>query len=52
MRRGTMGVLAVARPFLYLSNRIFATRVLQQQCSAERAAIAAIFSAMNFSNIF
>ena len=28
MRRGTMGVLAVARPFLYLSNRIFATRVL------------------------
>ncbi len=28
MRRGTMGVLAIARPFLYLSNRIFATRVL------------------------
>src|SRR5215467_2454064 len=27
-RRGSMGVLAVARPFLYLSNRVFATRVL------------------------
>lgn len=28
MRRGLMGVLAFARPFLYLSNRVFATRVL------------------------
>ena len=28
MRRGTMGVLALARPFLYVSNRVFATRVL------------------------
>ena len=28
MRRGTMAVLAVARPFLYLTNRVFATRVL------------------------
>ena len=28
MRRGTMGVLAIARPFLYLTNRVFATRVL------------------------
>jgi hypothetical protein len=27
-RRGTMGVLAVARPFLYASDRVFATRVL------------------------
>jgi long-chain acyl-CoA synthetase len=27
-RRGTMGVLAVARPFLYVSDRVFATRVL------------------------
>src|SRR3984957_919368 len=27
-RRGTMGVLAVCRPFLYASNRIFATRLL------------------------
>ena len=28
MRRGLMGALAFARPFLYLSNRVFATRVL------------------------
>ncbi len=28
MRRGTMGVLAIARPFFYLSNRVFATRIL------------------------
>jgi hypothetical protein len=28
MRRGTMAVLAVARPFLYLTNRVFATRIL------------------------
>ncbi|MGA3295320.1 MAG: SDR family oxidoreductase [Candidatus Acidiferrales bacterium] len=28
MRRGTMGVLALARPFLYATNRVFATRVL------------------------
>jgi fatty acyl-CoA reductase len=28
MRRGTMGVLALARPFLYASNRVFATRLL------------------------
>jgi nucleoside-diphosphate-sugar epimerase len=28
MRRGTMAVLAIARPFLYASNRVFATRVL------------------------
>ncbi len=27
-RRGTMGVLAVLRPFLYLTHRVFATRVL------------------------
>jgi len=27
-RRGAMGVLAVARPFLYASDRVFATRVL------------------------
>ena len=27
-RRGTMGLLAVARPFLYASDRVFATRVL------------------------
>jgi phosphoserine phosphatase len=27
-RRGTMGVLALARPFLYVTNRKFATRVL------------------------
>src|SRR5271155_5915388 len=27
-RRGTMGVLAVARPFLYATNRVFATRLL------------------------
>ncbi len=28
MRRGTMAALAVARPFLYVANRVFATRVL------------------------
>jgi alcohol-forming fatty acyl-CoA reductase len=28
MRRGLMGILAIARPFFYLSNRVFATRVL------------------------
>lgn len=28
LRRGTMGAFAIARPFLYLSNRVFATRVL------------------------
>jgi nucleoside-diphosphate-sugar epimerase len=28
MRRGTMGLLAMARPFLYITNRAFATRVL------------------------
>src|ERR1700739_754120 len=28
MRRGTMGVLAIARPFLYATNRVFATRLL------------------------
>jgi hypothetical protein len=28
MRRGTMGVLAVARPLLYASHRVFATRLL------------------------
>jgi thioester reductase-like protein len=28
MRRGSMGVLAAARPFLYASNRVFATRLL------------------------
>jgi len=27
-RRGTMGVLAIARPFLYATNRVFATRLL------------------------
>ena len=27
-RRGAMAVLAVARPFLYLTNRVFATRLL------------------------
>ena len=27
-RRGAMGVLAVARPVLYASNRVFATRLL------------------------
>ena len=27
-RRGAMGILAVARPFLYASDRVFATRVL------------------------
>ena len=27
-RRGTMGVLAMARPFLYATNRVFATRLL------------------------
>ncbi len=27
-RRGSMGVLAVLRPFLYLTHRVFATRVL------------------------
>src|ERR1700726_3964654 len=27
-RRGLMGVLAVARPFLYASHRVFATRLL------------------------
>ncbi len=27
-RRGAMGVLAVARPLLYLTNRVFATRLL------------------------
>jgi len=27
-RRGTMGLLALARPFLYATNRVFATRVL------------------------
>ena len=27
-RRGTMGILAVARPLLYASDRVFATRVL------------------------
>ena len=27
-RRGTMGALAVARPFLYMTNRVFATRLL------------------------
>jgi fatty acyl-CoA reductase len=28
MRRGTMAALALARPFLYVANRVFATRVL------------------------
>src|ERR1700733_6825107 len=28
MRRGTMGVLAIARPLFYLANRVFATRIL------------------------
>ncbi|MGH9747985.1 MAG: SDR family oxidoreductase [Candidatus Acidiferrales bacterium] len=27
-RRGTMGILAIARPFLYATNRVFATRLL------------------------
>ena len=27
-RRGTMGVLAIARPFLYATHRVFATRLL------------------------
>jgi alcohol-forming fatty acyl-CoA reductase len=27
-RRGAMGVLAIARPFLYATNRVFATRLL------------------------
>src|ERR1700734_2362797 len=27
-RRGTMGILAVARPFLYATNRVVATRLL------------------------
>src|ERR1700761_5169158 len=27
-RRGTMGILALARPFLYASHRVFATRLL------------------------
>src|ERR1700722_4958400 len=27
-RRGTMGALAIARPFLYVTNRVFATRLL------------------------
>jgi long-chain acyl-CoA synthetase len=27
-RRGTMGALAIARPLLYLTNRVFATRLL------------------------
>jgi alcohol-forming fatty acyl-CoA reductase len=27
-RRGTMGILAVARPFLYATHRVFATRLL------------------------
>jgi len=27
-RRGSMGVLAIARPFLYATNRVFATRLL------------------------
>lgn len=27
-RRGAMGVLAIARPFLYCTNRVFATRLL------------------------
>src|ERR1700687_282611 len=27
-RRGTMGVLAIARPFLYATNRVVATRLL------------------------
>src|SRR5271169_1816610 len=27
-RRGAMGVLAVARPILYMTNRVFATRLL------------------------
>ena len=27
-RRGAMAILAVARPFLYVTNRVFATRLL------------------------
>ena len=27
-RRGAMGILAIARPFLYATNRVFATRLL------------------------
>ena len=29
MRRGSMAFLAIARPFLYATNRVFATRLLR-----------------------
>ncbi len=51
MRRGTMGVLAIARPFFYLSNRVFATRCCIPCCAA-RAATGLICWAKSFFNIF
>ena len=50
-RRGTMGVLAVARPFLYASDRVFATRVLHAVLRRP-AGTGWTCSARNISSIF